>query len=95
MRHRKQYDRRFKAQVAIEAIKSQKSVAQIARDYGVNPSQVSQWKKQALEEIPGFFERGRSKASEGSEQHVAELYRQIDQLKVEIDWLREKTEQLR
>ena len=50
MSHRKQRDGRFKAQVALEAIKNQQTISQIASEYGVNPAQVSQWKKQVLED---------------------------------------------
>ena len=45
MSHKKQRDGRFKAQVALEAIKNQQTISQIASEYGVNPAQVSQWKK--------------------------------------------------
>ena len=48
MSHRKQRDGRFKAQVALEAIKNQQTIAQIASEYGVNPAQVSQWKNRFL-----------------------------------------------
>ena len=95
MSRRKQYDGRFKAQVAIEAIKNQQTVAQIASEYGVHPTQVSQWKKQVLEELPQLFTNGRSKAADDNDPLVAELYRQIGQLKVELDWLQKKTQRLR
>ena len=49
MSRRKRYDGQFKAQVAIEAIKNQQTTAQIASEYGVHPNQVSQWKKQVLD----------------------------------------------
>ena len=52
MASRKQYDNRFKAQVAIEALKNQRTMAQIASDYEVHPNQVNQWKRQILEESP-------------------------------------------
>ena len=94
MSRRKQYDGRFKAQVAIEAIKSQQTVAQIASHYGVHPTQVSQW-KQALEQLPQLLASGRSKAASDNDQLVDELYRQIGQLKVELDWLQKKTQLLR
>ena len=90
MSHRKQRDGRFKAQVALEAIKNQQTISQIASEYGVNPAQVSQWKKQVLEELPQLFTNGRSKAVSDNDQLVAELYRQIGQLKVEPDWLQKK-----
>ena len=94
MSRRKRYDSHFKAQVAIEAIKNQQTVAQIASEYGVHPNQVSQWKKQALDQFPQLFTNGRSKTTADSDQLVDELYRQIGQLKVELDWLQKKTQRL-
>ena len=90
MSHRKQRDGRFKAQV----VKPLRSISQIASEYGVNP-QVSQWKKQVLEELPQLFTNGRSKTASDNDQLVPELYRQIGQLKVELDWLEKKTQRLR
>ncbi|MCE2397046.1 transposase [Candidatus Poribacteria bacterium] len=95
MRRRKRYDNRFKAEVAIEAIKNQRTVAQIASEYGVHPNQVSQWKKQVLDQLPDLFTNGRSKSTTDNDQLVDELYRQIGQLKVELDWLQKKTQLLR
>ena len=95
MRRRKRYDNRFKAEVAIEAIKNQRTVAQIASEYGVHPNQVSQWKKQVLDQLPDLFTNQRSKSTTDSDQLVDELYRQIGQLKVELDWLQKKTQLLR
>lgn len=95
MRRRKRYDNRFKAEVAIEAIKNQRTVAQIASEYGVHPNQVSQWKKQVLDQLPDLFTNRRSKSTTDSDQLVDELYRQIGQLKVELDWLQKKTQLLR
>ena len=94
MSQRKQRDGRFKAQVALEAIKNQQSISQIASEYGVNPTQVSQWKKQVLEQLPQLFSSRRAKTVSDNEQLVAELYRQIGQLKVELDWLQKKTSRL-
>ena len=94
MSRRKQYTSQFKAQVAVEAIKNQQTV-QIASEYGVHPTQVSQWKKQVLEQLPQLFTNGRSKAAADTDQLVAELYRQIGQLKVELDWLEKKTQPFR
>ena len=76
MARRKQYDNRFKAQVAIEAIKNERTMAQIASDYEVHPNQVRQWKRQILEQSPQLFANGHT---------------QIGQLKVELDWLQKKT----
>ncbi|MCE2397017.1 IS3 family transposase, partial [Candidatus Poribacteria bacterium] len=68
---------------------------QIASEYGVHPNQVSQWKKQVLDQLPDLFTNQRSKSTTDSDQLVDELYRQIGQLKVELDWLQKKTQLLR
>ncbi len=95
MSRRIQRDGRFKPQVALEAIKNQRTISQIASEYGVNPAQVSQWKKQVLEELPQLFAKGRSKTASDHDELVSELYRQIGQLKVELDWLQKKTSRFR
>ena len=89
-RERKSYSGAIKAKVALEAIKGQKTINEIARQYGVHPNQVVQWKKQALEELPQMFSDKRRKREETEEQLKAELYQQIGQLKVELDWLKKK-----
>jgi putative transposase len=80
-----------KAQVALEAIKGHKTVNEIASEYRVHPSQITQWKKQALEELPRIFSPRRQKAEQAEEELKAALYQQIGQLKVELDWLQKKT----
>ena len=92
MSRRKRYDSRFKAQVALEAIKNQQTIAQIASEYGVHPTQVNQWKKQVLDQLPHLFTKERSQTTSDTDSLVAELYRQIGQLKVELDWLQKKTQ---
>ena len=94
MPRRKQYDNRFKAKVGLEAIKNQRTMAQIASDYEVHPNQVSQWKRQILEESPQLFANGRTQAPSDNDRLISELYRQIGQLKVELDWLQKKTQRL-
>jgi transposase-like protein len=87
---RKHYDSRFKTTVALEAIKNQRTIAQIASEYEVHPNQVTQWKKQVLEVLPELFKNRPLQSEKANEQLVAELYRQIGQLKVELDWLKKK-----
>jgi len=87
---RKRYDGAFKAKVALEAIRGERTIAEIASETGVHPNQVSKWKKQALEELPGLFADGRKKQERNSEELESELYKQIGQLKVELDWLKKK-----
>ena len=89
---RKRYDAVFKAKVALEAIKGEQTISEIASKTGVHPNQISKWKKQALEELPGIFSNVRKKHREQSEELESELYKQIGQLKVELDWLKKKSQ---
>jgi len=90
MTTRKHYDSRLKAQIALEALKNQRTITQIASEYGVHPNLVTQWKQRVLEELPGIFTNKREKNQQESEALRAELYRQIGQLKVELDWVKKK-----
>lgn len=89
---RKRYDASFKAKVALEAIKGELTISEIASKTGVHPNQISKWKKQALEELPGIFSRVRKKRKEKPEELESELYKQIGQMKVELDWLKKKSQ---
>ena len=91
MSKRKQYDSQFKAKVALEAAKNQKTMAQIASEYGIHPNQVGQWKKQLVESLPKVFINRKTESEKASEKLVDELYRQIGQLKVELDWVKKKS----
>ena len=87
---RKRYDGSFKARVALEAIKGERTMAELAAVYGVHPNQISKWKKQALDELPGIFSgRDEKKEAQGKEL-VDRLYQEIGRLKVELDWLKKK-----
>jgi transposase-like protein len=83
---RKRYDSQFKATVALEAVKNEKTIAQIASDYSVHPNQVGKWKKQLLQELPKVFSNRQTSSEKANEKLIDELYRQIGQLKVELDW---------
>jgi putative transposase len=81
----------FKVKVALEAIKGLKTVNEIASELGVHPTQIAQWKKHALEALPEAFSTGKSQKDKGQEALTSELYQQIGQLKVELDWLKKKS----
>ena len=66
MKMRKNFDGAFKGKVALEAIKGEKTLTQIASDYKIHVSQIRQWKKRLLEEIPGLFFTQARKESSGS-----------------------------
>ena len=92
---RKRHTPEFKAKVAMEALKEQQTVNEIASKYGVHPGQISQWKKQASEQLVAGFERGAAKKKADEHEALQErLYSQIGQLKVEVDWLKKKSRQL-
>jgi putative transposase len=89
-KQRKIYSAEFKAKVALAAIKGQQTINEIASSFGVHPNQVMQWKKQALEAIPDSFAARRARDVRSDEELKAQLYQQIGQLKVELDWLKKK-----
>lgn len=89
-KQRKIYSAEFKAKVALAAIKGQHTINEIASNCGVHPNQVMQWKKQALEAIPDSFSAHRARAARSDEELRAQLYQQIGQLQVELDWLKKK-----
>ena len=93
-RIRKSYSSAFKAKVALEAIKKEKTMAQLSSEYGVHANQINQWRKRLLEELPEVFSKKRQKKEQDTEDLQDELYRQIGQLKVELDWLKKKSKQL-
>jgi putative transposase len=89
---RRKHSATFKAKVALEAVKNEKTLAQLSSQYEVHPNQISQWKKRFLSEMSGIFSGKQKKVEKDSEALEAELYRQIGQLKVELDWLKKKSQ---
>lgn len=95
MSQRRKFGTAFKAKVAIEAIKSEKTINEIASIYEVHPNQVSLWKKQALEKLPEAMADGRTKQARDSKPIDEEkLHQKIGQQAVEIDFLKKKLRQL-
>ena len=88
---RKSYPKELKAKVALAAIKGDRTMSQIVSDYGVHSSQVTAWKKRALEELPEIFSNGRAKKHEDEEGLKARLFQEIGELKFELDWLKKKS----
>ena len=91
---RKRYDATFRAKVALEAVKGEKTLAELSSQFGVHPNQIRKWRKQLLECLPDLFTDRRKKKERDNEELVSELYRQIGQLKVELDWLKKKSQEL-
>ena len=84
------YSAELKANVALEAIRGQKTINQIASEYDVHPNQVGTWKKQALESLPEVFSGGKARSKEDEQAKVDALYQQIGQLQVELAFLKKR-----
>lgn len=88
---RKKHDPKFKAKVALEAIRGLKTLAELAAQYGVHSNQIARWKKVALESMPGVFESSPARPIQDDSQ-TAKLYEQIGRLQVELDFLKKKSD---
>ena len=87
---RRRHSSEFKARVALEAVKGQKTLNELASEFGVHPVQIAQWKRHLVEGSPATFESGGGHKGQAQEELIEQLYQQIGQLKVEVDWLRKK-----
>ncbi len=87
---RHQYSAEFKFKVALEAAKGTKTISDLASETGVHPTQISDWKRQLLEEGTTLFERKGIGQQREQEVLQAELYEQIGRLKMELEWLKKK-----
>jgi transposase-like protein len=80
----------FKAKVALDLIKEVDTLAAIASKYAIHPTQARQWKMQMLNNIEALFSDKPSTALKEKDELIDQLYKQIGQLKVELDWLKKK-----
>jgi transposase-like protein len=87
---RNNYSAEFKTKVVLAVLKSDKTINEISSLYSVHPNQVMNWKKQAVSAIPESFSAKRVRQEKDDEDLKAQLYQQIGQLKVELDWLKKK-----
>ena len=91
---RKSYNSKFKAKVALEAIKNEFSITELASKYEVHPNQNSNWKRQFLQNMDIVFSSSRKSSKEESEITRDDLLKEIGQLKVENVFLKTKYKQL-
>ncbi len=89
-RKRRQFSEKFKAKVAVEAIKGIKTLSELSATYKVHPNQISAWKKQLLSNAPELFSSGKKRQSKSEEELTSPLYEEIGRLKMDIKWLEKK-----
>jgi transposase len=89
-RKRKSHTAAFKAQVAVAAVKGDKTIAELASLHGVHPTLIHAWKKQLLGGAEGLFDAGGKTTSRGDEELQSKLYEEIGRLQAELTWLKKK-----
>jgi transposase len=87
---RKQHTATFKAQVALATLKGDKTVNELASQYGVHPTLIHAWKKQLLAGADQVFSNASKAATADAQVEKAELFEQIGRLKMELEWLKKK-----
>lgn len=92
-RKRRSFSASYKAKVALAAAKGDKTLSELASQFGVYPNQISAWKKQLVDQMAELFEDGRKRREPDTDAERAQLYEQIGRLKVELDWLKKKAAQ--
>lgn len=96
MKKRRKFTPDFKSKVALEALREQQPIHEIAKRYQLHPTQVTQWKKELLSNASNVFESVRNKDDEALRQKIKEdrLYKQIGQLKMDVDFLKDSCDKL-
>ena len=92
---RKRHSAGFKAKVSLEAIRESSTMAEFASTFGVHGTLINRWKRHVLENLPALFTEKSIQKDQDNEELIASLYQQIGQLKVELDWLKKKSAQLK
>jgi transposase-like protein len=90
MTTRKQYSPKFKARVAVEALRGDRTLSQLGSQFKVHPMQIAKWRKTAMDQLPELFVDGRKHQHNHAEAENTALYEEIGRLKVELDWLKKK-----
>ena len=94
MPKRKRLSALQKAQIVLEAIREDKSVAELATENSIHPNQIHKWKKQAVEDFVQLFEderKGERAREAEHEKQLNELYTEIGRLSAQLSWLKKKS----
>ena len=87
MNKRKRYSATFKAKVALEALRGEKTMSELSAKYGVHPNMITGWKKKAAEGIVDVFSGKGSQPGQANESEIKDLHAKIGELTVERDFL--------
>jgi len=94
LRKRRTYDDNFKARVALEAIKGERTISEIAGQFEVHPNQIIKWKKQLLENVSSLFSKKKDPEIEEQKKLLEELYKKIGKQNIELEFLKKKYRQI-
>jgi putative transposase len=86
----KKHSSKFKAKVALEAVKGERSLGELSSRYEVHATQIGRWRKDLLSGLPDIFSDKRRKKDRDNVAEQSKLYEEIGRLKVELDWLKKK-----
>lgn len=82
----------FKAKVALESLRGEKTLAQLSSQFGIHAGQINRWKKQLKAGLPDIFTDKRKKRDVDREELIEQLYKQVGKKEVQIEWLKKKIE---
>lgn len=93
---RKKFEAGFKARVALEAVKGEKTLAELSSQFGVHSNMIVRWKQEMLQKLPGLFDKKAERRENAEEaEKVDKLYKAVGELKMENDWLKKKLDLLK
>lgn len=90
MNKRRKHSSSFKFKVAVDALRERETLAQLGSRYEVAPAQISQWKKQLMDQGPEVFSQNKKERVSKDVPSEADLYRKIGELEMQLDWLKKK-----
>ncbi len=89
-RKQRRHSAQFKARVVREALRERLTGSQLATKFGIHAGQISQWKKEAVDQLHELFSATKKRQEKADEEQTTRLYEQIGKLQVELDWLKKK-----
>ena len=87
---RKQFSSEFKAKVALEALKGQKTIAELSSEFGVHATRITAWRNQLKGQAAEVFGNAHDESLKSQKELIDQLYKNIGQLQVEVDWFKKK-----